>query len=726
MSKRGFDITAAAGSSTIYVYGGINMMDDDGVMVDPDDFVESVSSVTEPEINVRIATVGGDPVQAGRMMQALIDHPAKVNTIVDTKAYSAGSMLLQAGDVRIARPMALVMVHGPGTPRVPGRGSARDHREVANAIDAHSEAMVPAYTRHGIDADTVRGWFAADEDLYFSAAQALEANLIDKIVDSMPLDASAPTDYRIAAMGGLDEIAAASRATPETATMADEKTEGVAVTAAAIDNDILSKHSRTVKKATQLGVRAEADRRTKVAAVFADFYDADPVNPVTALHDACLGNTDCTEIQAQRELLNYLASGSVESVVSAAAYDMPSTPQAPPRASRHLGGAMQISRDQQDKRAAGLGKALQIKSGLITDRAEIDAERSGEFLAMSLVDIMGGELRASGYQVGGMREDIARQYVNAMPILAAGPSHGTDHLPAVLGNIANLSAMQGWEGSAESWGSYTQAGTLNNYQTATRANAALLDKLTQMSENQEWEFGDMADVKQRITGYFYGLKYSLSIQAIVNDDLGELSRTMSGWGEAASATVGDAVYTLLTAAGAGGLGQVMDEDATVLFHANHGNYVESGAGDVPSETTLNTARSAMVSKNDQNNRKVAIRPQYLVHGPALWSTVRKTLNSNEINSVSVDGSTGATVLTGESNTARDMNLTPVEEYRFTANQWLLAAARRTIEVAGVGGPVSPRANQSMVSNTPGITYELSMPFGVAALDYRGLYYNHGA
>jgi hypothetical protein len=47
-------------------------------------------------------------------------------------------------------------------------------------------------------------------------------------------------------------------------------------------------------------------------------------------------------------------------------------------------------------------------------------------------------------------------------------------------------------------------------------------------------------------------------------------------------------------------------------------------------------------------------------------------------------------------------------------------------VAGVGGPVTPRAEQSMVSNTPGITYELSMPFGAAALDYRGMYYNHGA
>jgi hypothetical protein len=89
------------------------------------------------------------------------------------------------------------------------------------------------------------------------------------------------------------------------------------------------------------------------------------------------------------------------------------------------------------------------------------------------------------------------------------------------------------------------------------------------------------------------------------------------------------------------------------------------------------------------------------------------------------------VLTGSINSARSMNLIPVEEHRIVASApaataWILAAARRTVEVAGVGGPVTPRAEQSMSSNIPGITYELSMPFGVAALDHRGLYLNFGA
>jgi hypothetical protein len=427
----------------------------------------------------------------------------------------------------------------------------------------------------------------------------------------------------------------------------------------------------------------------------------------------------------------YLKGQTADPVIARQQYAVEPQAKAPPRASRYLGGAMQAGPDASEKRAKGLQAALSIKSGLITDRETIEAERRGEFLSMSLIDVMGQELRAAGHQVVGSREDIARRYVQALPLLAAGPSHGTDHLPSVLGNIANLSAQQGWEGSAETWNQWTQAGTLNNYQTATRANVALLDKLSKMLENQEWEYGDLADVKQRITGYFYGLKYSLSIQAIVNDDLGELTRTMQGWGEAASATVGDAVHAVLFTSGSGGFGQSMDEDSTLLFHADHSNYVASGSGSAPSETTLNTARAAMLTQSDSNGRKVAAVPRYLIHGPSLYATVRKVLNSQDLQSVTVDGSTGATVLSGSINSIAAMNLTPIEEYRLVASApaattWLLAAARRTVEVAGVGGPVTPRAEQSMVSNTPGITYELSMPFGVAALDYRGLYFNYGA
>jgi hypothetical protein len=57
---------------------------------------------------------------------------------------------------------------------------------------------------------------------------------------------------------------------------------------------------------------------------------------------------------------------------------------------------------------------------------------------------------------------------------------------------------------------------------------------------------------------------------------------------------------------------------------------------------------------------------------------------------------------------------------------VLAASRRTVEVAGLNGQPRPMAEQIPIGNIWGINYQLTCPFGVTVLDYRGLYLNFGA
>jgi hypothetical protein len=63
---------------------------------------------------------------------------------------------------------------------------------------------------------------------------------------------------------------------------------------------------------------------------------------------------------------------------------------------------------------------------------------------------------------------------------------------------------------------------------------------------------------------------------------------------------------------------------------------------------------------------------------------------------------------------------------FVSTAWMLAALRRTVEVAFVGGQTSPRVDRQMTSDIPGVAWDISIPFGVAALDFRTLYLNYGA
>ncbi|MCU0935884.1 MAG: Clp protease ClpP [Gammaproteobacteria bacterium] len=706
------------------IYGDIGQSWDAEESNDAKTVVEALGKL-RGDLDVRINSFGGSVADGIAIYNALRRHNGAVATHIDGVAYSIASLIAMAGrSVNIAE-NGMLMIHAPWGAAI---GNAVEMREMADILDKHAEAMLTSYLRDGgPNADTVRGWLTDGQDHYFTAAEAVELGLADAISDqaqTVQIAAALRQDAR------RFHLPAAMSRLPEDSSMSDSASQGGSL-GTPDPTDALSAHSKTVQAAVDKGIKAEAARRAAVAGVFAGFYTADPLDPVSALHDECMDDVKCDELSARRRLMAMLAAKSADPVIAPVQYGAEHGYTPPPRASAHLGGAMLAGRDVADKRAQGIEAALRIKAGIEKDRAKIEAERRGEFLSLSLVDIMAQELRGRGMGAHGSREDIARRYVNALPIMAGGPSHTTDHLPAVLGNIANLSAMEGWNAANESWQVWTQSGTLTNYQTHTRANVALLDKLTKMLEGQQWEYGDMADVKQRITGYFYGLKYGLSLQSIVNDDLGELARQMQAWGEAANATVGDVVYATILTAGSGGYGQTMDEDSTLLFHANHSNYIASGAGAAPSETTLNTARAAMIAKNDPNGRKVAAVPRYLIHGPSLYATVMKVLNSQDLQSVTVDGSTGATVLSGSINTARSMNLAPVEEYRIVATApaataWLLAAARRTVEVAGVGGPVMPRVEQSAVSNIPGIEYQMWCPFGVAALDYRGLYLNYGA
>ncbi len=701
------------------IYGDIGGAWDAEESIDARSVAEAIAERSGP-LDVRINSFGGSVADGLAIFNALRRYPGEVITHIDGVAYSIASLIAMAGrEVRMAD-NGMLMIHAPWGMAV---GNAPEMREMADILDKHAEAMLASYLRpNGPDAATVRGWLTDGADHYFTAAEAAEFGLVDRVTESAPL-----FDIAASLRGTRFTLPAATAAYPPEAVMANTPaTPAAPETTAAPEpaTEVLAKHSRTVKAAQAAGVKAEATRRSAISEVFSDFYTADPLDPITALHDECMEDTACDELAARRKLLAMLAAKTDAPILASEQYAMEAAPPPPPRASRHLGGAMQLGADQVDKRVKGLRTALEIKSGIERDKGVIDGERHSEFLAMSLVEMMAREMRAAGMPVGGTRESITRAYIQSLPILASGgPSHGTDHLTNILADVANKSALQGWEGAEETWSQWTIPGTLSDYREAQRANMALLDKLDKMQEHQPWSYGDLADIKQGIQGYFYGKRYGLSIQAIVNDDLGELTRAFNAWGEAASATVGDAVVAVLTAAGSGGYGQVMDEDSDPLFHSDHGNYIAGGSGAAPSITTLAAGRKAMMTATDQNGRTLGIRPRYIIHGGTLTPTVWTLLNSQTL----IDGS--ATATQGDRNWAANMGLQSVEEYRldglFSGVAWILAAARRTVEVAGVGGPLVPRVERTMISETPGIGYEMSMPFGCAALDYRGLYFNDG-
>jgi len=722
----GFRVVAQGDTATVYLYGGIQMPDGDGAWIDRDEFIAEVREIKAEQIDVRIASIGGDMLAAGQMYQALVDHPAHVRTIADGKAYSAGSMILQAGDRRLAQPMAMVMVHGPSSLITFGRGSAKDHREIADALDAHAEAMVPAYTRHGIDEDTVRGWLKSDEDVYFSAAQALDANLVDEVID-IAVAASAPESFRIAARGDAQLTAADGRTETRAAKMANENTSGNNAAGAPDDSgDFAAKHQRTLDAGREQGVKAEAKRRAAVEAVFAPFYDGDELNPVTAAQRECLSDVNCSELEAHRILSQVLATSTQRPIVAQEQYGMAQSYQAPPNASRHLGGAS-MGETHDEKRFAAYAEAMAFAFGV-----KPDADKKGN----DLVGLPMSELARAFARDVGMRgveyadkdrivgalldKSVNARMAVGFDVMAA---HSTGDFPGLLANVIDKQIRVMYEQVQETWRQVVRVGQVPDFKQASRPAMSAFDDLLMVPEGGEYKHGSMSDVVEYLTAKKYGRMIAFTREAIVNDDLQVFRDNASKIAMAANRKVGDDVWAIYTG------NPTLNQDSTAVFDAGHANIGTAGA---PATATLSEARRLMrVQKDPSGNATLGLSPSLLIL-PPVWETEGRALVGAEQLDYELTSGDGL----AEKRAANQFsNLQVVVEDRLggadgTADDWFVQSSPQGpvpfIEVAFVRGQDAPQIESREGWSVDGIEYKVRMEYGVAALAYQCVVKNAGS
>lgn len=706
-----YELRAKGQRAELRIYGDIGQSWDAEESNDAKTVVESLGKL-RGDLDVRINSFGGSVADGLAIFNALRRYSGAVSTHIDGVAYSIASLIAMAGRTVNVAENGMLMVHAPWGAAI---GNAVEMREMADILDKHAEAMLSSYLRAGgPDADTVRAWLTDGADHYFTAAEAVELGLADAISDAAPT-------LQIAAALMQDArrfcLPAAMSRSPEVVTMTDTATQGGSQ--GTPNDDALSAHSKTVQAAMDRGIKLEAKRRQDVAAVFASFTDGDPLNPITALYDECMGDVKCDELQARGKLLAVLAQRSTDPIVSPTQYGAQAHQSAVSDQSRHLsavyGDQARIiaGRDGGDGLVRGLTEALMIRSGVEKDPERIKASARNEFRGYDFRDIARAMLQAQGIVAPTDRHALFRKAIQA-----SGVGQGSDNFANILENVANKAAMDGFMQADETWQTWAQVGSVPDFKTASRVNLSLFGTLDQLQELQQYEHGTFSDLKESITAVNYGKKYSISLEALTNDDIGILSRIPTAMGEAANRTIGDAVYYILK----NGTSITLNQDSRAIFEATyHKNYVTSGAA--PSTTTVAAGLTAMATQTDPAGATLGIRPKFLIHPVALWGTVYPLLNSAEITTSNV----------GAANPVVALGLVPVMEHRLDLSTWtthagkgwFLAAARNTIEVAFVGGQRTPQLERTSAEDVDGIVWKVRLPFGAACLDYRGLYFNDG-
>jgi ATP-dependent protease ClpP protease subunit len=110
--------------------------------VSAEQFATDMNEIEADKIDIRINSPGGSVFDAIAIYNSIVRHRAQVTTYVDGIAASAASIIAMAGDECVMMVGSQMMIHDALGPEM---GNAKDHREIADFLDAQSDNLASIY-----------------------------------------------------------------------------------------------------------------------------------------------------------------------------------------------------------------------------------------------------------------------------------------------------------------------------------------------------------------------------------------------------------------------------------------------------------------------------------------------------------------------------------------------------------------------------------------------------
>ncbi|MEG2264104.1 peptidase [Hafnia paralvei] len=343
-----------------------------------------------------------------------------------------------------------------------------------------------------------------------------------------------------------------------------------------------------------------------------------------------------------------------------------------------------------------------IRNALNARIGHCEASKDNPYNTMSLFEMAKASLveRGVGISSLGSRNQI----------VGLAFTHSSSDFGHILAGGAETSVLKGWQDSAETFQQWTKSGNLPNFREAKRVGLNGFKTLDKVSEGAEYKYVTTDDKGVPIALATYGNIFSITRQAIINDDLQQLTTIPQAMGRAAARTVGDLVYAILTS-------NVKFTDNNPLFDDIHKNLI-AGA---PDFAGMVNARAAMRLQEDEQGNTLNVVPAFILVPAALEAQTLQTILST---------STTNAPNSGVRNPANNMGQIIVEPRldKHNNKEWYVMAAQGsdTVEVAYLDGMDTPYLEQQEGFTVDGVAYKVRIDAGVAALDYRGLVKSSGA
>ena len=645
--KSWYSMQAKGETATITIYDEIGFWG-----TDAEYFEAKLKELGEVKnIDLRLNCPGGNVFDGITIFNILKNHPAEITVYIDGLAASMGSYIAMVGDLIVMPENAIMMIHNPSTG---AGGEEKDLQKAIESLKAAKKSMINVYmaktakTEQEIsdimDAET---WLTGQEAVNLGFADVLEK----------PVEMAALHQF---------DLKAISSTMPKAIKKQLKKTKPSAVAGTnqgkkEIDMPKPTKEEQaTPVKVDALNTdNAKNAENTRKAAIMAAF-DAHKTTHSDILID-CLADDKVTIEQAQAKLLTALGAEH-----------------------KPISNRITTVTDEKDNMRAGMAQAIAARAGLVA------REPQNNFNGMTLLEMARKSLEVSGVSSQGDKLQIVGQAF----------THSTSDFGGILSDVAEKAMLKGYDEAGETFQEFTSTGSLSDFKIVERADLGTYPSLPKVRPGAEYKQVTVGDRSVQMQLATYGSLFSITRQAIINDDLNAFTKLPNKMGRAAIRTIGDLVFNVLNANAA-------MSDGTALFHADHGNL---GTGALTSANV--DALRAKMAKQKENDAFLNIRPGFLLVPSELRGAAIQVMESI----VEILAAKTATAPNQVANLAK-----VIDDARLAANAYYLLADPRmydTIEVGYLDGNQAPYLEQQAGWSIDGTSFKVRIDAAVSGLDYR--------
>jgi len=383
-------------------------------------------------------------------------------------------------------------------------------------------------------------------------------------------------------------------------------------------------------------------------------------------------------------------------------------------------GHARVTQDDDEQRQIGMTNALLLRAAPTTAGTLSDQEKehANEFRGMSLFDMCRDSLIRSGVSERELRGQRKLDIVGAAftgLLNGRAISHATGDFSNILANTARKVLLAGYQQSAATWQRWCGTMSVSDFKTVDIAALSGFTILNEIPEGSEYPHHSLSDKKETIQAGTRGNIFSITRQAIINDDLNAFSRVPMMQGYAAGRTINRlAVATLLANDNL--------SDGNALFSDAHSNLLE-GTSYEPS--TLEKAKDALNNLKKQMRKQTGIegetldlQPQVTLAGPTYEDYLREAVNDTSTIAsdrtpnralrgleVAIEPELENTNITGNSNKATYLFANP--------------SIAPVVMLAFLDGVQEPYLEQRAGWSVDGTEFKVRIDVGAGVADFRG-------